>query len=121
MFKMYSFFFLCRRIEEIVTNFGTSLHVELQQRGIEYAQLFTKHVALRPAIMERIPPLENRPQHHDGSGLLTNGGEGGNGFSNGDGDDGEMLMDDLNLYSSGSNGGRPVPPAQKDSVFINSS
>lgn len=92
-----------------MTNFGTSLHVELQQRGVEYAQLFSKHVALRPAIMERIPPLENRPQHHDGSSLMTNGGEGGNGFSNGDGDDGDMLMDDFGTV-------RLSAPAQKDSV-----
>ena len=86
-----------------MTNFGTSLHVELQQRGVEYAQLFSKHVALRPAIMERIPPLENRPQHHDGSSLMTNGGEGG------DGDDGDMLMDDFGTVRSSA-------PAQKDSV-----
>ena len=33
---------------------------ELQQRGVEYSQLFTKHVALRPAVMERIPPMEHR-------------------------------------------------------------
>lgn len=95
-----------RRIEDIVTRFGTHLNVELQQRGIEYAQLFTKHVALRPAIMERIPPME-----HKSSNQLTNGGGLGNVVSNGDDN---MLMDDLNSFTTT---GQSAPPT-KDSVNI---
>ena len=94
------------RIEEIVTNFGTHLNVELQQRGIEYAQLFTKHIALRPAIMERIPPMEHKPSHQDTG--LTNGSSGGF-VSNGDDD---MLMDDLNSFTTTSHSAPPT----KDSV-----
>lgn len=96
------------RIEDIVTSFGTHLNVELQQRGIEYAQLFTKHVALRPAIMERIPPMEHKTSHQG----LTNGSSGGNGVSNGDDD---MLMDDLNSFTTTSITSHSAP-ATKDSV-----
>lgn len=94
-----------------MTNFGTHLNVELQQRGIEYAQLFTKHVALRPAIMERIPPMEHK-QSHQG---LTNGSSGGNVVSNGDDD---MLMDDLNSFTT-TNITSHSAPATKDSVINN--
>ena len=104
-----------RRIGEIVTSFGTHLHVELQQRGVEYAQLFSKHVSLRPAIMERIPPLEHKAstanQNHEGDNGLTNG----DGFSNGDE---EMLLnDDLNGFGGPRTGpARNPPTVGKDSV-----
>lgn len=61
--ELFCFVFLWprdSRIEAVVSGFGTHLHVDLQQRGVEYSQLFTKHVALRPAVMERIPPMEHR-------------------------------------------------------------
>ena len=102
----------CSRIESIVTNFGTHLHVELQQRGTEYAQLFTKHSTLRPAIMERIPPLEHRPSAASNNTSVNENGSGltnGRGFSNGDD---LSLMDDL-----GSLGGTSeLLSAPKDSV-----
>lgn len=100
-----NFRYLISRIEEIVTNFGTHLNVELQQRGVEYVQLFTKHVALRPAIMERIPPMEHKTSHQDTG--LTNGSAGG--VSNGDDD---MLMDDLSSFTTTSQ-----TPSTKDSVI----
>ncbi len=101
-----------------MTNFGTHLHVELQQRGVEYAQLFTKHVSLRPAIMERIPPMEHKASsnqnNHDLG--LTNG----DGFANGD--DEMLLNEDLNGFGglgssipAGQRSGN-APPAAKDSV-----
>ena len=43
--------------------------MELQQRGVEFSQLFTRHDALRPALLERMPPMEARAS---GRGL-TNG------------------------------------------------
>ena len=68
---MFRVFFLENsRIESIVSGFGTHLHVELQQRGVEYSQLFAKHGSLRPAIMERIPPLESKSHSEN---ALTNG------------------------------------------------
>lgn len=76
-----------------MTNFGCHLNVDLQQRGIEYSQLFSRHQALRPAIMERIPALERTAQTEQG---LINGGSVSNG-------DDELLMDDLNPYPSRQN------------------
>ena len=93
-----------------MTNFGTHLNVELQQRGVEYAQLFTKHIGLRPAIMERVPPMEHKSSHHQDSNGLTNGGSAGGLMSNGDDD---MLMDDLNSFTSTNHSA----PAPKDSVI----
>lgn len=38
--------------------FASNLQMELQQRGSEYSQLFLKYDNLRPALLERMPPLE---------------------------------------------------------------
>jgi len=77
------------RIESIVSGFGTHLHVELQQRGVEYSQLFTKHVSLRPAIMERIPALESKTHPENGHKNDTNEVNGG-----------DTLLDEMNLFSA---------------------
>ena len=58
-----------RTIQHLVNGFGCHLNVELQQRGVEFSQLFTRHDALRPALLERMPPMEARAS---GRGL-TNG------------------------------------------------
>lgn len=34
------------------------MHIELQQRGVEFTQLFGKYGNLRPALLERMPPME---------------------------------------------------------------
>lgn len=67
-----------------MADFGSHLNVDLQQRGIEYNQLFKKHQGLRPAIMERIPALDRpvQSEHMNGSGGVANG-------------ENELLMDDL--------------------------
>lgn len=41
-----------------MSSFGSSLHIELQQRGVEFTQLFGKHATLRSALLERMPPME---------------------------------------------------------------
>ncbi|XP_044731876.1 AP-1 complex subunit gamma-1 isoform X2 [Chrysoperla carnea] len=46
------------KIQQIISSFGCSLHIELQQRGVEFTQLFGKHATLRPALLERMPPME---------------------------------------------------------------
>lgn len=53
------FAFICfSKIQQIISSFCSSLHVELQQRGVEFTQLFGKHSHLRPALLERMPPME---------------------------------------------------------------
>jgi len=42
----------------MVQQFGSHLHIELQQRGVEFTQLFNSHAHLRPALLERMPPME---------------------------------------------------------------
>lgn len=41
-----------------MSTFSSSLHIELQQRGVEFSQLFGKYGNLRPALLERMPPME---------------------------------------------------------------
>ncbi|XP_065199481.1 AP-1 complex subunit gamma-1 isoform X2 [Planococcus citri] len=45
-------------IREIMQIFACHIQMEMQQRGSEYSQLFAKYDNLRPALLERMPPLE---------------------------------------------------------------
>lgn len=52
--------------------FASHIHMEMQQRGSEYSQLFLKYDNLRPALLERMPPLE--VSHHSSHiSEITNG------------------------------------------------
>lgn len=64
-----------RLIRQIVDTFGSNLHIELQQRGIEFSQLFRKYDHLRPALLERMPPMETAKPQANGIIGLVNGGE----------------------------------------------
>lgn len=46
------------KIQQVINSFCSSLHIELQQRGVEFSQLFGKYNNLRPALLERMPPME---------------------------------------------------------------
>ncbi|CAG0923007.1 unnamed protein product, partial [Notodromas monacha] len=48
------------QLKELVSSFATNISVELQQRGLEFTQLFGPYEHLRNGLLERIPPLENR-------------------------------------------------------------
>ncbi|XP_071447738.1 AP-1 complex subunit gamma-1 isoform X3 [Hetaerina americana] len=50
-FQMYT-----DRVREIVSAFGSHLNVDLQQRGVEFSQLFSKYDHLRHPLLERMPP-----------------------------------------------------------------
>ncbi|KAK4876370.1 hypothetical protein RN001_012792 [Aquatica leii] len=58
------------RIQQIVSSFCSSLHIELQQRGVEFSQLFGKYNNLRGALLERMPPME---VVRGGNDIQTNG------------------------------------------------
>lgn len=70
---MLIFFYLYfRKIRQIIDTFGSNLHIELQQRGIEFSQLFRKYDHLRPALLERMPPMETaRPQANGIIGMVN--------------------------------------------------
>lgn len=46
------------KIMSIINSFSSSLHIELQQRGVEFSQLFGKYAHMREALLERMPPME---------------------------------------------------------------
>ncbi|XP_061077931.1 AP-1 complex subunit gamma-1 [Conger conger] len=46
------------RIKKVMSVYGSSMDVELQQRAIEYNALFKKYDHMRPALLERMPVME---------------------------------------------------------------
>ncbi|XP_042889481.1 AP-1 complex subunit gamma-1-like isoform X3 [Penaeus japonicus] len=60
-------------IQQVVSAFGSHLNIELQQRGIEYNQLFTRHSHMRGPLLERMPPFENNRITENDKVALTNG------------------------------------------------
>lgn len=46
------------RIKCAIDSLSSSVHIELQQRASEFAALFSRHDTLRPALLERMPPME---------------------------------------------------------------
>ena len=62
------------KIHQIIDTFGSHLHIELQQRGVEFSQLFRKYEHMRPALLERMPPMETvRPNATNNPAAMTNG------------------------------------------------
>lgn len=59
----------------IIETFGTHLDVELQQRGIEFTQLFKAYNHLRPALLEKMPPMQvTSRQQNGGKEAVEEGG-----------------------------------------------
>ncbi|XP_050677258.1 AP-1 complex subunit gamma-1 isoform X3 [Leptidea sinapis] len=46
------------KIRVIIDTFGSHIHIELQQRGVELSQLFRQYAHLRGALLERMPAME---------------------------------------------------------------
>lgn len=68
-------------MKQIIDSFGTHLHIDLQQRGVEFSQLFGNYNSLREALLEKMPPMQvNRVNGATTNGieeseLLNNGNE----------------------------------------------
>merc|ERR1719312_309381 len=45
-------------IQQTIDAFGCHLDVDLQQRGVEFGQLFRSQVGMRPQLLEPMPPME---------------------------------------------------------------
>ncbi len=46
------------KIESMITMYGSNLQVDLQQRGVEFSQLFKRFDHMRAALLEPMPPME---------------------------------------------------------------
>lgn len=42
----------------MITSFGSHLNVDLQQRGVEFTQLFGNYKHLRPPLLEKMPAMQ---------------------------------------------------------------
>nr|CAB3222085.1 AP-1 complex subunit gamma-1 [Phallusia mammillata] len=54
--------------QHIVSLHMDSHNMEVQQRSVEYTQLFVKHEALRPGVLERMPQFERPSKAENGEG-----------------------------------------------------
>jgi AP-1 complex subunit gamma-1 len=54
----------------IIDAFGSHLNVDLQQRGVEFSQLFKDYNHLRDGLLEKMPPMQvsrvSQHQQHNG-------------------------------------------------------
>ncbi|XP_061383571.1 AP-1 complex subunit gamma-1 isoform X3 [Danaus plexippus] len=61
------------KIRVIIDTFGSHIHIELQQRGVELSQLYKQYAHLRPALLERMPAMEaNVVREDNDEELATN-------------------------------------------------
>lgn len=71
--NIFFFYFLSSQIHQIVSSFCSSLHTELQQRGVEFSKLFGKYSHLTSALLERMPPIERNQNEAQVNGEMENG------------------------------------------------
>jgi AP-1 complex subunit gamma-1 len=62
------------RLKKIISVYGSSTNVELQQRSVEYSNIFTGFDHLRPGVLERMPLIEAHP--HSLEAISADGNEG---------------------------------------------
>ncbi|CAG9783529.1 unnamed protein product [Diatraea saccharalis] len=53
------------KIRVIIDTFGSHIHIELQQRGVELSQLYRQYAHLRGALLERMPAMEPPAPRHE--------------------------------------------------------
>uniref|UniRef100_A0A8I6AE72 AP-1 complex subunit gamma n=1 Tax=Rattus norvegicus TaxID=10116 RepID=A0A8I6AE72_RAT len=61
------------RIKKVVSIYGSSIDVELQQRAVEYNALFKKYDHMRSALLERMPVMEKVTTNGPSEIVQTNG------------------------------------------------
>merc|ERR550539_794006 len=63
------------KIQEIIDAFKSHLEIDLQQRAVEFSQLFRQYNGMRSAILEQMQPMERdttmQEEHGEGQGLLS--------------------------------------------------
>lgn len=64
-----SFFLSFSEIKDIIQTFGSHLNIDLQQRGVEFSQLFGSYNHLREALLEKMPAMTiNKMNGSNGNG-----------------------------------------------------
>ncbi|KAH9503437.1 AP-1 complex subunit gamma-1, partial [Bulinus truncatus] len=53
------------RLKQTIALYGSSTNVELQQRSVEYTNVFSKFDHIRPALLEHMPLIESHPHSLD--------------------------------------------------------
>uniref|UniRef100_A0A673J4Z0 AP-1 complex subunit gamma n=1 Tax=Sinocyclocheilus rhinocerous TaxID=307959 RepID=A0A673J4Z0_9TELE len=71
--KLSTRFSSMNRIKKVVSIYGSSIDVELQQRAVEYNALFKKYDHMRPALLERMPIMEKTATNGPAEIVQTNG------------------------------------------------
>ncbi|XP_061101111.1 AP-1 complex subunit gamma-1-like [Conger conger] len=71
--KLSTRFSSINRIKKVVSIYGSSIDVELQQRAVEYNALFKKYDHMRPALLERMPVMEKSATNGPTEIAQTNG------------------------------------------------
>lgn len=49
---------MCSEIKAIIDAFGSHLHVDLQQRSVEFSQLFKTTKEIRSALLDKMPRMQ---------------------------------------------------------------
>lgn len=60
-------------IQSMIVSFSSHLNVDLQQRGIEFSQLFRDYNNLRPALLEKMPPMQINKTNGNGVSEVSSG------------------------------------------------
>ncbi|KAL4630275.1 AP-1 complex subunit gamma-1 isoform X2 [Arapaima gigas] len=71
--KLSTRFSSVNRIKRVVSIYGSSIDVELQQRAVEYNALFKKYDHMRSALLERMPVMEKTAANGPTEIVQTNG------------------------------------------------
>uniref|UniRef100_A0A8C4ZYY7 Adaptor related protein complex 1 subunit gamma 1 n=1 Tax=Gadus morhua TaxID=8049 RepID=A0A8C4ZYY7_GADMO len=71
--KLSTRFSSVNRIKKVVSIYGSSIDVELQQRAVEYNAMFKKYDHMRPALLERMPIMEKSSSNGPTEMVQTNG------------------------------------------------
>lgn len=58
-------------IKDIIETFGSHLNIDLQQRGVEFAQLFGSHSHLRESLLEKMPAMTINKMNGNGDVEVT--------------------------------------------------
>ncbi|KAI8977499.1 adaptin N terminal region-domain-containing protein [Mycotypha africana] len=90
------------KVKELLNRYTVSMEVEIQQRSVEYTNLFS-YDSIRPAVLERMPVPEKRTIIESTTSADTAGEASGNGAAGPS--DQDLLLDLMGVGTSGGGGG----------------